>query len=226
MGFKWGQKEEWDTVFAYLKAYKEEHGHCLVPARFKTTDGYALGTWVSNQRTTKEVLDPERIQLLDGLGFFWDSNRLAAELRDLVHELSNDTALLNYDAIQVVGDFLNRHINSTLVVENSSDKRKSSHMPTIPTLEPKGKLINRYEPDTGKLFITAKHFKNDCVELQLNYQDILSKLKHQGIFLGTEAKRMSKGMKIVSSGVHALVFDCSHPDFTVDLQNLYTTGEE
>jgi hypothetical protein len=147
-----------------------------------------------------------------------------AELCDLVHELPNDTAPLTYDAVQVVGDFLSRHIHNTLVVEGAADKR--SYMPLRPTLEPKGGLINRYEPDTGLLFITAKHFKNDCAEQQLNYQDILSKLKRQGIFLGAKVKRMSKGMKIVSSGVQTLVFDCSLPDFTVDVQNLYATAEE
>ena len=92
-------------------------------------------------------------------------------------------------------------------------------MPKLPTAEPYGELINRYEPDTDKLFITAKAFKKDCVEFQVNYKDTLNDLKSRGIFLGTSVKRMSKGMKIVSSGVHALVFDCSHPDF-VDVQHL------
>ena len=31
---------------------------------------------------------------------------------------------------------------------------------------------------------------------------------------------MSKGMKIVGPGVHALIFDCSHPDFSVDMHQL------
>jgi hypothetical protein len=109
-------------------------------------------------------------------------------------------------------------------VEDAADKR--SHMPLRPTLDPRGELINRYEPDTNKLFITAKPFKNDCVELQINYKDTLIKLKEQGIFLGTTVKRMSKGMKVVSPGVHSLIFDCSHPDFSVDMQQLTSQGAE
>ena len=161
----------------------------------------------------------KRLELID-----WDMNKLYAWATQMVHELRNDTTPPTFNAVQVVGDFLNRHINNTLVVEDAADKR--SHMPLRPTLDPRGELINRYEPDTNRLFITAKPFKNDCVELQLNYKDTLAKLKQQGIFLGTTMKRMSKGMKVVSPGVHSLIFDCSHPDFSVDMQQFTSQGTE
>jgi hypothetical protein len=45
------------------------------------------------------------------------------------------------------------------------------------------------------------------------YKDTLKDLKAKGIYIGADNKRMSKGMKIVSPGVHALEFDCSVPDF-------------
>ena len=147
----------------------------------------------------------------------WDISRIYQWATNMVHEVRRDTTPPTFDAVQVIGDFLNRHLTNTLVVEDSADQR--SHMPKLPTAEPYGELINRYEPDTDKLFITAKAFKKDCVEFQVNYKDTLNDLKSRGIFLGTSVKRMSKGMKIVSSGVHALVFDCSHPDF-VDVQHL------
>ena len=154
-----------------------------------------------------------RLGLID-----WDMNRLYQWATNMVHELRNDTAPPTFNAVQIIGDFLNRHIENTVVVDDAADKR--THMALKPTHFPRGELINRYEPDTERLFITAKPFKNDCVELQLNYKDTLSKLKQQGIFLGGSVKRMSKGMKIVGPGVHALIFDCSHPDFSVDMHQL------
>ena len=154
----------------------------------------------------------KRLKLID-----WDMIKLYAWATNMVHELRNDTAPPTFNAVQVIGDFVNRHIDNTLVVEDAADKR--THMPLLPTKDPRGALINRFEPDTKRLFITAKPFKNDCVELQLNYKDTLAKLKQQGIFLGTSVKRMSKGMKVVAPGVHALIFDASHPDFNLDIQN-------
>ena len=153
-----------------------------------------------------------RIKLID-----WDMSNIYMWATKMVRDLRQDTNPPTFDAVQVIGDFLNRHINNTLVVEDAADKR--SHMPMRPVAEPHGELINRYEPDTHKLFITAKAFKKDCVEFQVNYKDTLADLKSRGIFLGTSVKRMSKGMKLVGAGVHALVFDCSHPDF-VDVEHL------
>ncbi len=63
----------WEFWFGLLEQYKEEHGDCLVPAKSKV-DGFALGSWVGSQRTTKEKMSPERVQLLDNLGFVWDAN--------------------------------------------------------------------------------------------------------------------------------------------------------
>jgi hypothetical protein len=63
------------------------------------------------------------------------------------------------------------------------------------------------------MYVLANRFKRDCVESQIDYKDTLRALERKGIFKGTVTKRMSKGMKIVSSGVHALVFDCNNSDF-------------
>ena len=77
----------------------------------------------------------------------------------------------------------------------------------------------RYEPDTKKLYISAKAFRDDCVEVQIGYKDTLKELKDKGIFLGAKNTRMSKGMRITSPGIHALQFDCNVPDF-LDMDGL------
>jgi len=68
---------EWEDKFNQLKAYKESFGHTRVPRRYNNDDG--LGAWVKNQRDKhrlfregkKSPLTPERIKLLDEIGFEW-----------------------------------------------------------------------------------------------------------------------------------------------------------
>lgn len=115
------------------------------------------------------------------------------------------------DVASIIGDYINRHMQNILVVNDEGDRR--AKMAPVPLLEPRGELLIRYEPDTKKLFIVAGPFKKYCVEHQINYKHVLEQLKKKGIFIDTMNKRMSKGMRIVSPGVHSLVFDCSINDF-------------
>jgi hypothetical protein len=98
-------------------------------------------------------------------------------------------------------------MQNILVVNDNVDRRTNMQM--LPQLEPKGELLVRYEPDTHRMYIASKHFKNDCVDAQVNYKETLNQLKKQGIFLKTEVKRLSKGMKVITPGVHSLMFDTS-----------------
>jgi uncharacterized protein (DUF927 family) len=125
------------------------------------------------------------------------------------------------DVMAVVGDYINRHMQNILVVNEEVDRR--TNMAMLPTLEPRGELLIRYEPDTKKMFVAAKPFKNDCVKFQVNYKDTLAQLEKKGIFLGTMNKRLSKGMKVVSPGVHSLIFDCSNTEF-ISMDEFATPG--
>lgn len=67
----------WDEWFGLLSAFAERHGHSRVPARH-LEDGKALGSWVNNQRTRREILPMERRQVLESLpGWAWDAQQAA-----------------------------------------------------------------------------------------------------------------------------------------------------
>jgi len=116
------------------------------------------------------------------------------------------------DKTSVIGEYINENINSMAIVNGELDKR--TNVEALPILEPKnGKLLIRMEPDTKKLYITVKHFRQYCAENQITLKDLLTSMTAEGIYVGTQKKRMAKGTKIPSPAVDAYIFDCSVPDF-------------
>mmetsp|Transcript_17497 Transcript_17497/g.33168 ORF Transcript_17497/g.33168 Transcript_17497/m.33168 type:complete len:595 (+) Transcript_17497:598-2382(+) len=77
-------KKTWDERLEELKAYKEIHGHANVPTISK--DNPSLGHWVHDQRKQyrlyqekkQTAMTPERIQLLEKVGFKWALQRHTA----------------------------------------------------------------------------------------------------------------------------------------------------
>src|SRR5262249_33071836 len=73
LGFDWDPlTAQWEEGLEHLQAYIKKHGHCRVPQRYKSSDGYPLGSWLSRRRLTKNDLSPNQIEALDRLGFDWD----------------------------------------------------------------------------------------------------------------------------------------------------------
>lgn len=149
----------------------------------------------------------------------WDMKVIYKWVTKMILGLREDVKPPVNDVMAIIGDYINRHMQNIVVVNDEADRR--TNMPFAPSLEPKGELLIRYEPDTKKMFLAAKPFKNDCVKFQVNYKDTLQQLQKKGIFLGTTNKRLSKGMKVVAPGVHSLIFDCSNSDF-INMDGLVT----
>lgn len=68
----------WDMYYASAKQYYKENGNLEVPARYITEEGYALGSWISNQKAIRKgtivgKLTEDQIQKLDSIGMIWDS---------------------------------------------------------------------------------------------------------------------------------------------------------
>ena len=147
--------------------------------------------------------------------YHWCGARLLPELRDDVRTPVDDT-------VAIVGDFINRHMQNILVVNDAVDSR--SNMPALPMMEPRGNLYIRYEPDTKMMYISAKAFKDDCVKNRLNYKGTLKDLQKKGILVDTVYKRMSKGMKVNSPATRSMVLDCNNSEF-LDVDSMLEVEE-
>ena len=64
--------EQWFERYGQLVAYKQTHGDCDMPARWK--ENQKLATWLVDQRVRRRDgnLEPEKIELLNRLGFNWN----------------------------------------------------------------------------------------------------------------------------------------------------------
>jgi energy-coupling factor transporter ATP-binding protein EcfA2 len=112
----------------------------------------------------------------------------------------------------VIGEFMNDHRKSTLVINGEVDARTG--MGAIPILDVKyGELLIRIEPDTKLLWINSKHLKSYCVKQQITLKDTLKGLEADGIYKGQVKKRMSKGTDIQTPAVHAYMFSIDNNDF-------------
>ncbi len=68
----------WDYMYAEAGRYYREHGDLEVPRRYKTVEGYSLGSWLQVQRKVRAgeqlgKLDADRIGKLDAIGMRWES---------------------------------------------------------------------------------------------------------------------------------------------------------
>ena len=68
----------WDMYYESAKQYYKENGNLEVPARYITEEGYALGSWLNNQKAIRKgtivgKLTEDQIQKLDSIGMIWDS---------------------------------------------------------------------------------------------------------------------------------------------------------
>jgi hypothetical protein len=63
------------------------------------------------------------------------------------------------------------------------------------------------------MFIPVRKLREDCMHSQTDYKTLIKELTATGVCVGTDGKRISKGMKIISPSVRCVELDTSHPDF-------------
>ena len=160
----------------------------------------------------------KRLKIID-----WNLPRIYEWATTLIQETRQDVAAPLDTSTSVLGEYINRHVNNILAINDMADQR--SNMSVYPVTEPKGELLIRFEPDTKRMYVNYKHFREDCVRAQVNFKDFIKDMKKRGAMLDPDSKRLNKGMPISTPPVYCLVFDTSVGDF-LDMEGLIRSERE
>jgi helicase domain protein len=68
----------WDLMFSYAQKYYKQYQNLDIQRRYKTPDGYSLGSWIFTQRRIYNgeingILSEDRIEKLNSIGMIWDN---------------------------------------------------------------------------------------------------------------------------------------------------------
>tara|TARA_R110000824_G_scaffold38181_3_gene116939 strand:+ start:136 stop:1215 length:1080 start_codon:yes stop_codon:yes gene_type:complete len=145
----------------------------------------------------------------------WCMNVLLPQNKQAVMQLEATTE-------DVMADFFSENISNILQIRSTADVRQSGESTEAVPSEAlaRGRLVARYETDTGDFFINPKALREWCVPLQLNFEALVKRLKegHKGKYV---QKRMGKGTKLSIPKARVLrihfTFKNSDTDTTDDL---------
>lgn len=141
----------------------------------------------------------------------YDMKAVYTWLKTMLASMRDEIAPPSTEVTNMLGDFINSHINNIVVVNGNVDSR--TNLDAAPILEPRGELHIRYEPDTKRMFVTVASIRKHCAERQIGYKDWLKQMQAKEILVGVINKRMSKGMKVVSPAVRAVELDTTKDEF-------------
>lgn len=121
----------------------------------------------------------------------YDIERIVNKAIALINTAAEEMAAAATRATETFAAFLNRNINSLLIVNEASSLKG---LPTPPTKEPKSALMARYEPDTLTLYISQRDFNKWCAEQYINAREMRAMFKSEtGEELRVVKKRLGKG---------------------------------
>jgi hypothetical protein len=116
-----------------------------------------------------------KIGLLD-----YDMSKLFKFCVKLLKQNKNDAEDMNSSVSQIVSDFFSEHHGNVLWIKSTSDLRGTTadglDSLIVPEVNPRTKLVARYETDTKTAFILVKPFKAWCTEQQIDFGACLSHL--------------------------------------------------
>jgi len=114
-----------------------------------------------------------------------------------------------------LNNYIHEHWGSILKIQSTDDLRKGQGNGLdgliIPELDPKVRLVGRYETDSKMVYLVPKQLKQWCGRQQINYgsfiQDLKEKMSAKSVTI-----RLTKGTSTQLPPTRVIVIDCSSVD--------------
>lgn len=124
----------------------------------------------------------------------YDTARLFKFAIDLVKYNNGITEDMTTSSSQILADFFAEHNGNLLIIKSNGEVDGIESL-IIPEMNPRTKLVARYESDTKKAFVLLKPFKRWCLEQQIDYSSCITDLvKNKGAI--KRKMRISKGTNL------------------------------
>ena len=163
--------------------------------------------------TLTGVLIAKKLGLVD-----YDTNKLFKYIIKLLKENKDNVTSMNCSAIDTLNDYFHENWGSILKIKSTDDLRKAQNNGldelVIPELDPRIKLVGRYETDTKIAYLIPKPLRAWCGKQQLNYPSFIQELKDKSGAKTTKV-RLTKGTTTYLPLTHVLAIDCSAADVKV-----------
>ena len=142
----------------------------------------------------------------------YDTKKLMAYVVRLLKENKNGVNDMNSSVTDTLNDYIHENWGSILKIKSTDDLRKQNDNGldslVIPELDPKIRLVGRYETDIKRVYLIPKPLKAWCGRQQINYGSFVQDLKDK--FEGKTIKmRLTKGTPTQLPPSTVLSVDCS-----------------
>ncbi len=146
----------------------------------------------------------------------YDTNKLFTYItKKLLKENKDKVTDMHSSAADILNDYIHEHWGSILKIKSTDDLRKSQNNGldelVIPELDPKVRIVGRYETDLKRAYLIPKPLRVWCGRQQIDYSSFVQDLKDE-FGAKTTKVRLTSGTSTQLGLTHVLFIDCTKLD--------------
>jgi len=175
--------DNWEAMYEKLKKFYEENGHSRVP---KNNAYRSIYKWGYVQRTKKDLLCAEKIDLLNNIEFTWDVRETWENMFLLLNEYRKENGNIRIkenESYKGIG--LGNWVRNQ---RNRKDKLSDEQLLKFSNI---GLTFKNYDKNWNDMFKLLKEYQNEFGNLSLSSRTIY-KNKHLGTWVNSQRKNFEK----------------------------------
>lgn len=187
--YKNAKNNNWELMYKFAEQYFAKNGNLRVPYNYVTEDGYQLGSWITNQRSSYAgysgtAIDSTRVEKLNKIGMLWsvpDTQWKIGYEEAKKYYSEHGNISVNIDYVTPTGFRLGIWIRTQRKSKLSNTQKK--------LLEDLGMIWSVFDDKWVKGFDEAKRYYSIHGDLRVPAGYITDSDYHLGSWIGTQRAR-------------------------------------